>query len=96
MVFWVSRDQIDKADTGTDEVEVIDVEERVVASIGGRGGYSQANFEQAKQKLNDWIRKRGDLDTIGEPYAVYWNGPFVPGPFKRYEVHVEVRRMAGQ
>lgn len=90
MVFWVAADQVDKADASTEKVQVVDVAERTVASIGGRGGYSESNFEQAKERLFEWVNERGDLEIIGEPYAVYWNGPFVPGPFKRYEVHVEV------
>jgi effector-binding domain-containing protein len=92
MFFWVAADQVDKAKDDTERVRVIDVEERSVASIGARGSYSQSNFEEARAKLLQWIEERGDLEMTGEPYAVYWNGPFVPGPFKKFEVQVEVRR----
>ncbi|NDV61452.1 hypothetical protein G0Q06_03210 [Puniceicoccales bacterium CK1056] len=92
MIFWVAADQIEKADESNDEVQVIDVEERTVAAIGKRGGYSQSNFEEARAELLQWIEEREDLEIAGEPYAVYWNGPFVPGPFKKFEVQVEVRR----
>ena len=91
MYFWVAPDQVDKAAENTGEVTVIDVEERTVAAIGMRGSYSESNFKEARDKLMEWIRARNDLETIGEPYGVYWNGPFMPGPFKKFEVHVRVR-----
>ena len=94
MIFWVASDQVDKADENTDRVRVIDIEERTVAAIGKRGGYSQSNFEEARAELLQWIEERGDLEIAGEPFAVYWNGPFVPGPFKKFEVQVEVRPVA--
>jgi len=41
-----------------------------------------------------WLAGRGDLEPTGEPYAVFWNGPFTPWFAKRYEVHQPVRRKA--
>jgi hypothetical protein len=34
------------------------VEERLVASIGIRGGYSKESFEENSKKLIDWLRVR--------------------------------------
>jgi effector-binding domain-containing protein len=93
MYFWVSDEQAAKATEGNDQVRVIDVEERMVAAIGMRGGYSQANFEKGWKALQNWIKNENDLKIIGEPYAIYWNGPFVPGLLKKSEVQVKVRRM---
>ncbi len=31
--------------------------------------------------------------AAGEPFAVYWDGPFKPWFMKRAEVHVPVRRV---
>ena len=93
MYFWVAQGQVDKATEDDGEVRVIDVEERMVAAMGERGGYSQANFEKAKAQLLGWVRSEGDLEVLGEPYAVYWNGPFTPWFMKNFEVHVEVRRV---
>ena len=93
MFFWVSDDQAGKATQGSKTVRVIDVEERMVASIGVRGNYSEGNFEKARTKLMQWVKGEGDLKSRGKPYAVYWHGPFTPWFMKKFEVHVEVRRL---
>ena len=36
--------------------------------------------------------KKPDYEKLGKAYGVYWHGPFVPGPFKRSEVHLPIRR----
>ena len=92
MYFWVAEDQVDKADADSDRVRVIDVEERMVAAIGERGGYSEENFEKAKARLLEWVESEEDLELTGEPYAVYWDGPFTPWFMKKFEVQVEGRR----
>lgn len=92
MYFWVAADQVDKAGEDTDEVRVIEVEERKVVAAGGRGAYTEANFEEARTRLLEWIRGQGGLEITGEPYAVYWNGPFTPWFLKTFEVQVRVKR----
>jgi effector-binding domain-containing protein len=87
MYFWVSPDQVEKAKSDGSAVRVIDVPERRVAAIGGRGGYSESNFLQARARLLEWVEAEG-LTAIGEPFAVYWNGPFTPWLMKTYEVQV--------
>jgi effector-binding domain-containing protein len=91
MYFWVSPDQVGKATEDSDEVRVIDIPERTVAAIGARGGYSQSNFEEAKVKLLQWIEEQDNLEVTGEPFAVYWNGPFTPWFRKVFEVQVTIR-----
>lgn len=91
MYFWVSESQVDKARESNDAVKVIDVPERTVAVLGYRGSYSQENYETAKAALLEWIRKDKTLEIIGEPYAIYWNGPMTPWFMKKAEVQVEVR-----
>ncbi len=34
-----------------------------------------------------------DLQITGEPYAVYWNGPFTLWFLKQFEVHLPVRQV---
>ena len=92
MLFWVAEDQVDKATENNDVVRVIDVDERMVAAIGARGRYSEANFKVAKAELLKWIQTDNDLEAIGKPYAVYWNGPITPWFLKKFEVQVKVRR----
>ncbi len=96
MYFWVASDQLDLAEDDTDSVVVIDVPERRVAAVGARGAYSEANFNQAKDVLLDWIEGQDSIAITGEPYAVYWNGPFTPWFMKTFEVQVVVTPFSEQ
>ena len=68
------------------------VGERVVDSIGIRGGYSKESFENGVQKLREWLKTQLKVEGAGEPYAVYWNSPFTIWFLKRAEVHLPVRQ----
>jgi len=67
---------------------------RWVASIGIRGGYTKESYESNLAKLRAWLKTQRNYRVIGEPYAVYWNGPFTLAPFKRAEVHLPVAAAA--
>lgn len=95
MYFWVSPSQVEKAQPDSSAVRIIDVPERRVAAIGARGGYSQANFEGAKDLLLQWISEQEGLRVEGPPFAVYWNGPFTPWFMKHFEVQVRVVESSG-
>jgi effector-binding domain-containing protein len=69
-----------------------EVEERLVASIGIRGGYSKDSFEENSKKLIDWVRSQPGWKVAGEPYAVYWNSPFMIWFLKRSEVHLPIQK----
>jgi len=69
-----------------------EVEERVVASIGIRGGYSKESFEENARKIGEWIKTQPGWRPAGEPYVVYWNSPFMIWFLKRSEVHLPVRK----
>ena len=81
------------AKSPTRAVVVERVPERLVASRGRKGSYSRENFEQTRGELLAWLKTRPDLEATGDPYAVYWRGPFTPWFLKRTEVHVPVRRI---
>jgi hypothetical protein len=91
MFFWVAPGEQGKLAGNEAGVEVITIPERRVASRGGRGGYSRANFEAARTALLAWLGTQPDVEAAGAAYAVYWNSPFVPFFLKRYEVHIPVR-----
>jgi effector-binding domain-containing protein len=91
MFFWVAESERSKVAGNGPGVEVIEIPERRVASLGARGSYSAGNFRKTRDELLAWLANRTDLAAAGEPYAVYWNGPFTPGFLKRYEVHIPVR-----
>lgn len=93
MYFWVSAEQEKKAEKNTANVRVIDVPERKVVALGGRGSYSEDNFKEARAKLMMWLADHPEFEPVGEPFAVYWNGPFTPWFMKRYEVQVEIKEL---
>jgi len=39
------------------------------------------------RRLRAWLKTQTKWRAVGEPYAVYWNGPFTLPPFKRSEIH---------
>ncbi len=91
MVFYMDAGSAKRADLAeTAQVKLASVPERRVAAIGIRGSYSRDNYEEALAELRDWLAKRTDVKAAGDPYAVYWNSPFVPFFLKHSEVHVPV------
>ncbi|NBR45752.1 MAG: hypothetical protein EBT68_01255 [Verrucomicrobia bacterium] len=64
--------------------------ERMVASIGIRGGYSRESYEQNLAKLREWLKTQPLWRAAGEPYGVYWNSPFMVPFLKRSEIHIPV------
>ena len=72
-------------------VAVERIPQRRVASLGAKGSYSRGNFEKNRDTLVAWIAKQTDIEAAGEPYGVFWHGPFTPWFAKRFEVHVPVR-----
>lgn len=92
MFFWVAPSQRAKVTGHQGGVTVVEVPERLVASRGARGGYSRQNFEETRARLTAWLNGRKDVEPAGPAYPVYWNGPFMPGFLKGYEVHIPVRK----
>jgi len=80
----------------TDTVQVVDVPPRQVASIGDRGAYSESNINEALRRLEAWLDAQDQWAAAGEPYAVFWNGPFTPWFMKRFEVHIPVETAAAR
>jgi hypothetical protein len=91
MYFWVAESQHAKVAGNEGAVEVQRIPERRVASLGARGSYSRGNFEKHRDKLLAWIVTQPEIEAAGEPYGVFWHGPFTPWFAKRAEVHVPVR-----
>ena len=72
-------------------MEVRKIAPQKVLAIGVRGSYSKKKFMDNKQKLIQWLDKEKKYEATGEAYAVYWDGPFVLGFFKRSEVHIPIK-----
>lgn len=76
----------------TAEVALEQVPARSVAAIGIRGSYTERAYRENLARLRAWLAAQPGVAEAGEPYAVYWDSPFVPGFLKRSEVHIPVRR----
>lgn len=91
MYFWVAESQHAKVAGDEGAVIVERKPARRVASRGARGSYSRKNYERTRDELLAWVATQPGLVADGEPYAVFWSGPFTPGFLKKYEVHVPLR-----
>ena len=93
MIFYLDPESAKRGDLQmVDGVTRKRVGERVVASIGIRGGYSKESFEKHAQQLREWLKSQPKYQAVGEAYAVYWNSPFTIWFLKRAEVHLPVRQ----
>ncbi len=92
MIFYMDANSAMRADLkpGT-EVELLNLEARTVVAVGIRGSYSKENYEEGLTRLQDWLKSQPQIEVVGEPYAVYWNSPFVPFFLKQSEVHIPVK-----
>jgi effector-binding domain-containing protein len=92
MIFYLDPESAKRGDLQmVDGVTRKRVGERVVASIGIRGGYSKESFEKHTQQLREWLKSQPKYQAVGEAYAVYWNSPFTIWFLKRAEVHLPVQ-----
>jgi effector-binding domain-containing protein len=92
MTFYMDPTSAVRTDLKSDsEIELLNLEARTVVAIGIRGSYSKENYEEGLTRLQDWLKSQPKIEVIGEPYAVYWNSPFVPFFLKQSEVHLPVK-----
>jgi glutathione peroxidase len=94
MVFFAGARAQPQALPSTNGVRVQTLPEATVASIGLRGSYSRANFDAGVKRLNAWLAGQPEWRPQGEPYAVYWNSPFVPWFLRKAEIHQPLVRVA--
>lgn len=95
MIFYCDVASAARADlTPTAEVTLETVPARSVAAIGIRGSYTEKTYRDNLARLRTWLATQPDYAEAGEPYAVYWDSPFVPGFLKRSEVHLPVRKLS--
>ena len=92
MYFYVGSDHADRKLENTDEVNVIELPERTVLSLGVRGNYNSENFDAAQKTLLAHLAEQDEWVQTDPARAIYWNGPFTIGFLKRSEVHIPVER----
>ena len=91
MYFYIGANVSSDALDATEDVSVHILPERLVASLGVRGGYKKRNFNKASAKLSAWLLKNPAYEAIGAARGVFWNSPFMPSFLKRFEVHIPVQ-----
>ncbi|MDA7756503.1 heme-binding protein [Opitutales bacterium] len=91
MRFFVGSDDQVKQISSSKDVTVRKLSPSKVVAIGIRGSYSEKRFVENKSKLTSWIKNNKQYEPSGEAYGVYWDGPFIPGFFKRSEIHLPVK-----
>ena len=91
MRFFVGQKDLQKKLVSNKSVKVVKVPKQKVLSIGIRGSYTKEAFFKNKKALEIWLSKNKTFTQSGEAYGVYWNGPFVPGFFKRSEIHIPIK-----
>ena len=91
MRFFVGSDDQVKQISSSKDVTVRKLSPSKVVAIGIRGSYSEKRFVENKSKLTSWIQNNKQYEPSGEAYGVYWDGPFIPGFFKRSEIHLPVK-----
>lgn len=91
MRFYVPRSEEDAALERVPGVEVRRMDDRLVVSVGMRGGYSPERFDEGRSRAFAWMRVHPELEPTGPAEVAYWNGPMVPPFLRRFEVHVPVR-----
>ena len=88
---------IEVGETGAEgKVEVVDVPPATVVSIGVRGKYTQARFDECRSKLTDWLKEKKEQWVVaGAPRYLGYNSPFVPDFLKYGEIQVPIRAHDG-
>ncbi len=72
-------------------VEVVDVPEQRVVSVGVRGRYDEQRFREAMERIEAWLAEHAEAwRAAGPPRCLGYNSPFVPWLLRYGEVQVPV------
>ena len=91
MYFYIDAEVSNEVLDATEHVSVHEIPERLVASLGVRGGYNEHNFNNASAKLSAWLLRNPVYKATGKIRGIFWNGPFMPDFLKHFEVHIPVQ-----
>ena len=76
------------------DVSIREVPGELMATVKFSGIGREQTFETKQVALESWIADQG-LEIIGAPRYAGYDAPWVPGPFRRNEVMIPVRVVAG-
>lgn len=86
----------DLAATGVDEADervlIEDIAPVTVISIGMQGDYKMDRVQSGLEELSEWLDGQSEWESLGEPRALFYNGPEARSRDKWLEVQIPVRR----
>lgn len=65
-----------------------------VVSIGIKGPYSYASYQQHMEQLREWLTQHPGYTVIGSPRRFFYDSPFIPDALKRSEVQIPLNGVA--
>jgi len=78
-------------DPASSNVEVLEIPEQLVVSIGMRGAMTEEAVKKAHLKLKTWLEQhQEDYGVSGPLRRMGYNSPFVPRERKYYEVQIPI------
>lgn len=80
---------IDPKDT---RILIEDIPPVTVVAIGVRGDYKLKRVKNGLSELRGWLSQQSEWEEVGEPRALFYNGPEVHSRDKWLEVQLPVRR----
>ena len=72
-------------------IQVEDIAPMTVVSLGRRGSYSFQSYEEGLADLKAWLGKHPRYRVVGSPRRFFYDGPYVPDPFKRSEIQIPIQ-----
>jgi len=91
MAFFVLGKDANRNILNSPDVTVAELPSRQVISYGVRGAYTEKNISKARSRLEQYLLDHPDYLPDGDAYAVFWNGPFMIGFLKRFEIHIPIK-----
>jgi hypothetical protein len=72
-----------------ERVKIIEIPERDVAALKFSGRWSSSIFDKKSKEMLEELTKAG-IKSLGQVFAMRYNGPFTPWFMRRNEVAIEV------
>lgn len=74
-------------------IKVEDHAPMTVISIGIKGPYSYASYQQNIEQLREWLIQHPEYTVAGLPRRFFYDSPFIPDALKRSEVQIPINRL---
>lgn len=73
------------------QIQVEEIASMTVVSLGLRGSYGYETYVDGVQRLQTWLATHPEYEVAGPPRRFFYDGPFIPDPFKRSEIQIPVQ-----